>query len=279
MTTQLPTLGVGLGWREEIASNILDHRRYVDWCELISDHFINASEERLAAVRNISRTLPLIPHGLDLSIGSDAPPDDAYINGLAVLVDAVRAPWFTDHLCFTRGGGLNLGQLGPLQFSEEVLEIVERNVRHLRSFIQIPFLLENISYDFVVPGGSMDEATFINETVRRADIGLLLDVTNVFTNAENHGFDARAFIDRLPLDRVVQLHVAGGHQIDGRWVDSHSFPVPPQVLDLTDYVLQRAPVKAILLERDANFPEAFAELCDELGTLRQLMMRSGVALS
>ncbi len=230
MTTQLPVLGVGLGWREEIASSILDHREQVDWCELISDHFINASEERLAAVRGISRTLPLIPHGLDLSIGSDAPPDSAYIKGLAVLVETVRAPWFTDHLCFTRGGGLNLGQLAPLQFSEEVLEVVERNVRHLRSVIQTPFLLENISYDFVVPGGSMDEATFINETVRRADVGLLLDVTNVFTNAENHAFDPRAFIDRLPLDRVVQLHVAGGHQINGRWVDSHSFPVPGSCL-------------------------------------------------
>ena len=111
-------------------------------------------------------------------------------------------------------------------------------------------ILENISYTVALPFGEMTEAGFLREVLDRSDCGLLLDVTNLYANSVNHGFDAREFLDELPLERVVQLHFVGGHWDDGVWIDSHSAATPDEVWNLLEDVLARAPVKAALLERD-----------------------------
>lgn len=272
-TTELPALGVGLGWREEIAASILRHRAGIDWCEVISEHFINVPADRLDRAAELSRQLPLVPHGVDLSIGTDGPLDESYLDGLQTLLEAVDPPWYTDHLCFTRVPGYNLGQLAPLQFSDTIVDIVAAKARQLSARFRRPLLLENITYDFVVPGSHLTEAEFISLVVQEADVGLLLDVTNLFINSSNHGYDAERFLSQLPLERVVQLHIAGGHRVGDRWFDSHSYPVPDEVFALTELVLARAPVKGILLERDANFPDNFGLIIDELARARELFLR------
>lgn len=270
MSNDLPALGVGLGWREAIAPSILNNLDRVDWCELIAEHFIDVAPDRLNYIAEVSTTLPLVPHGVDLSLGTDAPLDDDYLRGLRTLLDAVDAPWHTDHLCFTRVEGFNLGQLGPLQFSDDVVDIVARHATRVKAVCQRPFLLENITYDFVVPGSGLTEAEFIRRVLVKADVGMLLDVTNLVINSTNHRYDAYEFLDTIPLDRVVQLHIAGGYEEQGTLIDSHSHPVPDCVFDLTSYILDRADVSGILLERDTNFPASFSELLDELERARAL---------
>jgi uncharacterized protein (UPF0276 family) len=150
---------------------------------------------------------------------------------------------------------------------------VVRKTGVVTSRIKRPFALENITYYFEVPKGQMTEAEFITRVIEGADIGLLLDVTNVYINSANHGYDPYAFLKAIPLDRVVQLHLAGGILQDGKWVDSHSHPIPEPVFELTDFVVAHAPVKGLLLERDDRFPASFQELADELARMRAIFRR------
>jgi uncharacterized protein len=149
-----------------------------------------------------------------------------------------------------------------------------RNVAEARAAIDVPLVLENIAYLQAVPGSEMSEADFLAEVVERTDCGLLLDVTNLHANAVNHGYDALAYLARLPLERVVQLHFVGGHWERDVLIDSHSRPTPPDVWALVDAVLARAPVRGAVLERDENLPP-FAELVDELEQARALGRRHG----
>ena len=269
-STNLPTLGVGIGWRKEIQREILAHSQHIDWLEIITEHYVGQTEDRFSYLRQLSRSMPVIPHGIDLSIGTDVPVEDEYLEALSGIVEGLDAPWFTDHLCFTRVPGVNVGQLTPLQFSKTNVEIVVRKVKQVKSRIGRPFLLENITYQFKIPGGEMQEAEFLTRVLEEADIGLLLDVTNLFINSSNHGYDPHRFLDALPLERVVQLHVAGGEHYNDRWYDTHSMPVHREVFDLVESVVSRAPVKGILLERDANYPASFQELVDDLCRAREV---------
>jgi uncharacterized protein (UPF0276 family) len=274
MYSTLPYLGVGIGWRNEIATQILDNLDSIDWCEVISEHYLGVPDDHLAQVAGLAKRIPLVPHGVDLSIGTDGPLDEPYVLNLRKLVDAVDAPWFTDHLCFTRVPGYNLGQLAPLPFSEESVAVVAAHAKRVKEICPRPFLLENITYDFVVPGSTMSESEFITRVLLQADVGLLLDVTNLFINSQNHGYDVDTFLNAIPLDRVVQLHMAGGYHNGQKLVDSHSYPVPDSVFDLMAEIVERADVKGILLERDANYPAAFGELVDELARARALLERA-----
>lgn len=272
MTSHIPPLGVGIGWRNEISRSILDNLDKIDWCEVIAEHYIGVPADQLSQIAAVAAKLPIVPHGVDLSIGTDGPLDEVYLAGLKTLIDAVKAPWHTDHLCFTRVPGYNLGQLGPLQFSDDSVEIVARHAAQVKAVCQKPFLLENITYGFVVPGSTLSEAEFIRRVLCTADIGLLLDVTNLLINAENHRYDVDEFLETIPMDRVVQLHMAGGYHDGRKWIDSHSHAVPDAVFDLMEKILARADVKGILLERDANFPQEFAEITDELARARDIFV-------
>lgn len=273
MHSVIPSLGVGLGWRREVAGAIAARPPCVAWCEIIADNFIHATPEQQDPLRNLAGTLPVVPHAVDLSIGTDAPLDEAYLAGLATLVARVDAPWFSDHLCFTQAAGYRLGQLTPLPFSEGAVEVVVRKAKQIKTRISRPFLLENIAYGFRIPYGEMSEAEFITRVLERADTGLLLDLCNVYINAINHRYDPYRFLRSLPLGRVVQIHIAGGELHQGRWIDSHSQAVPDEVFELTEFVLARAPVKGILLERDTNFPASFSALEAELNRAQTLFKK------
>ncbi len=158
----------------------------------------------------------------------------------------------------------------PLPFSDESIEIVANNIRKIKAFIPVPFLMENISYYFSIPGSTMSEAEFISRVVEVADCGLLLDLTNVHTNAINHGYDPFEFLRSLPLERVVEIHVAGGLMMDGVLIDSHSSAVPEAVWDLLRFVLPRSPVKGVVLERDEDVP-SLEELSQELDVARRIL--------
>jgi uncharacterized protein (UPF0276 family) len=266
-------MGIGIGWRREIAQEIMLHKEHIDWCEVIAEHYINVAADKLEQLSNLARTFPIVPHGIDLSIGTDRPVETEYLESLGALVKRVDAPWFTDHLCFTRVEGYSLGQLTPLQFSEKTVEIIVRKIKRIKEEIPKPFLLENITYYFQFPGNEMSEPAFIRRVLEEADIGMLLDLCNLYINSINHGYDPYHFLTSIPLDRVIQVHIAGGHQHHTKWIDSHSYSVHPEVFRLLEYVVSSAPVKGIVLERDDNFPPSFQEVIADLVTAREIFKR------
>jgi uncharacterized protein (UPF0276 family) len=268
----LPALGVGIGFREPFRAELFRHRDRVDFLEVTADHYFDAPEEKRAELELLADHFPIIPHGLDLSLGSAEGVDACYLEAMVDLVARLDPPWWSEHIAFTRAGGVPIGHLAPLPWTCEAVEVIAHNVEQVRRRTPVPLILENITTPLVIPGSEMDEAEFITAVLDRTGCGLLCDVTNLYTNAVNHGLELERVVDRWPWDRVVQLHFAGGHWHNGSLIDSHAHPTPPEVWDVLEAAVARAPVRGIILERDENLPP-FADLLGELGRARAIGRR------
>src|SRR5262249_32565489 len=121
------------------------------------------------------------------------------------------------------------------------------NVERVQRRIEVPLILENITATMIVPESEMDEVEFLTAVLDRTGCGLLCDVTNLYTNAVNLGYDLDDLLARWPWDRVVQLHFAGGHWDDGTLIDSHAHSTPPEVWSVLEAAMSRAPVRGIIL--------------------------------
>ncbi len=259
---RMPNLGIGLGLRRELATQIFASSASIDWLELVPENYMNLGGHARSRLDQAKNKFPLVTHGVNLSIGSTDELNSEYLSQLSQLLDYIDAPWWSDHLCFTSVSGSYLHDLLPLPLSvEAVLPCLafKRARKSAQEMVGRPMLLENISYYMHMPDSHLAETDFICQILSSADCGLLLDVNNVYVNSINLNFDPYKFIDQLPLDRVVQMHIAGHGRSDDLLIDTHGASVIEPVYQLLEYVLQRTEVKAILLERDQNFPD-FAEI-------------------
>ena len=271
---ELPVLGVGIGWRRQIHDDLVEHRNEIDFVELLADDFLDEDGlERLASVNQVHKC---VLHGTRLSLGTAGGLDESHLRALATIISSCAPPWWSDHLAFTRAGGIETDSLQPLWFTSEAVTVVVANVRSAQLRIPDPaLLLENIAYYVEVPGAEMTEAEFITRVLVEADVGMLLDVSNLHVNAANLRYDPYAFLNAIPLERVVQVHLGGSRELHGLLFDSHADPVAEDAWVLLEYVLQRAPVRAVSLERDGSVPP-FRELMDELQRARAIWRRAQI---
>lgn len=260
-------LGMGIGWRPEIAgvvAGLADLR----FCEVIAESIDPAAPPR-GVVELRGRGIPMIAHGVRLSLGSADGLDAHRVAHLAACVDALDAPLAGEHVSFTRAGGRDAGHLLPVPRTREALDVLSRNVAAVQAELDVPLALEPIAALFDWPDDEYSEAEFLTALLDRTGALLLLDLANVHANARNRGTDPRAVLDALPLDRVAYVHVAGGaeHRDDpGVYHDTHTDPVPQPVLDLLDELCDRRLPPAVMLERDGRYPAA-AELAAEFATI------------
>lgn len=267
---EIEKLGVGLGFRERFRADVLLNRDQVDFLEITADHYLDAHDQKLAELDLLRAHFRLVPHSLDLSLGSAEGIDEAYLERLAALVEVVDAPWFSDHVCFTRSGGTAIGHLAPVPYTREALDVFRRNISRVRSVIDRPLVLENISYLMRFPSSEMSEAEFLTRLVEENDCGILLDVTNLYVNSRNFDFCPREFLDSIPIERVVQLHFVGSRRHGKRLIDAHLDRTEDAIWELFRDVADRCEIKGAVLERDGNFPP-FNEIVDELRTAREIM--------
>jgi uncharacterized protein (UPF0276 family) len=271
---EAPALGSGVGFRPQFRAELFAHRDQVDFLEIIADHYLDASREKLDELALLKSHFPLVAHGLDLSIGSAEGLDMRYVEKMATLIERIDPPWWSDHLCFTRAGGVSIGHLASLPYTQEAIDVVARNVEHLRRRIKTPLILENITCVVRIPGGDMDEPAFLSRTLDATGCGWLCDVANMHVNARNFGVDLDAAFERWPWDRLVQIHYAGGREREGVLIDSHDAATSDEVWALYDRIVARAPVKAVILERDERMPP-FGELIDEVARARATLTETG----
>lgn len=260
--------GIGLGLRYKLAKETLEHAPpELRWLEIHPENYMQRGGRFLSVLEQARERFPLATHGLTMGFGAVTPHERKYMEPLRAFLRDVKTPWHSDHLCFCGSGGVMLHDLLPLPFTREAIDTAVARVSEARDQLELPIAVENISY-YAHPGTpEMDEVTFLLEVLERADAKLLLDVNNVFVNSQNHGFDPRAYIDRIPVERVVQIHVAG-HLIrpDGLIIDTHGEAVRDEVFELLDHTLRRTGPVPVLLERDQNFPD-FALLAEEVKRL------------
>lgn len=261
--------GFGLGLRTVYYPEILEAPQPVDWFEIISENFMVPGGRPLAMLDRIRADYPMRMHGVSLSLASTDPLDFDYLRALKRLIARVEPELVSDHLAWTGVRGLNLHDLLPAPLTREALDHCVERARRVQDFLGRRIALENPSTYVSFGADEMSEADFLAELARRADCLLLLDVNNVFVSAFNHGFDAKDYLDRIPKERVAQIHVAGHSDLGTHKIDTHDHPVCGDVWSLFSYVRQRfGPVPA-MIERDDRFPP-FSELLDELRHMRQL---------
>jgi len=269
---KLPVLGIGLGLRRELALDTFEHPDRVDWLEFVPENYMGLGGRCREVLEQAGQRFPLISHGVNLSIGSTDDLNGEYLKSLKALIEAVNSAWWSDHLCFTSVGGIYTHDLLPLPFSREAIEHIVERVKRVQDYVGRPFLLENISFYMYMPGGELSEAQFMCEILEKADCGLLLDVNNVYVNSVNLGFDPVEYLNQLPLERTVQIHVAGHKRGGEMLIDTHGAAIIEPVYELLEYVLGRTKVKAVMIERDQNFPE-FGELVGELDIIHEIAQR------
>ncbi|MDJ0648173.1 MAG: DUF692 domain-containing protein [Xenococcaceae cyanobacterium MO_188.B19] len=266
-------LGIGIGYREQFKSELFLNKETVDFLEIIGDRYLDSNQYFQEELELLTANFPLIPHFINLSLGSAEGIDTDYLKKLAKLINKINPPWWSEHLCFSKAGGIDIGHLSPLPHTKEAIDIICRNIKQVQSYIDTPLILENITYMVEIPGGEMTEAQFIGEIAEKTNCGLLLDITNLYINSTNHGYDIDQFLSQLPLERVVQLHFVGGYSHDGILIDSHSEATPLEVWQLMEKVVSITNINGVILERDENIPP-FTELLKELDRARSILVSS-----
>jgi uncharacterized protein (UPF0276 family) len=269
-------LGFGVGLRAPHHGWVLDQLDGglgVDWLEVISENYLDSGGFPRHVLDRVAERYPVVLHGVSMSIGSVDPLDFDYLAKLRRLADAVGAAWVSDHICWTGVAGVNTHDLLPVPFTEEALAHMAERVRMVQDVLERPLVLENPSSYVGFTASTMPEEEFVARLVTEADCALLLDVNNLYVSAVNHGTDPHAYLAALPLDRVVQIHLAGHTDAGTHLVDTHDGPVAPLVWDLYAAVLARTGPVSTLLEWDDRLP-SFPDLVRHLGPARQLAERA-----
>jgi uncharacterized protein (UPF0276 family) len=251
--------GVGLGWRPEIAGFVAELDG-LGFTEVIAESVHGTLPPPLAALRD--RGVPVIPHGVKLSLGGAEPVDPHRVEHFAAAAALTGAPLVSEHIAFVRAGGMEAGHLLPLPRSREAVDALVANVKIVQAALDVPIALEPIATLVEWPDDELTEAQFLAEILDRTGALLLLDIANVYANAVNRREDPFDLLDAIPWERVAYMHVAGGEVVDGLYHDTHVHGVPEEVLDL----VKSLQPPAVMLERDGRYPPA-AELRAELDAI------------
>ena len=277
MQSKEHSLGFGLGLRPAHYTAILDSQPAVDWFEVLTENYLVGGGRPLHYLDAIRARYPVVMHGVSMSIGSTEPLDLAYLDSVRELAHRCEPKWISDHLCWTGTAGHNLHDLLPLPYTQAALEHLAPRIAAVQERLGRPLVLENVSSYVSYTESAISEWEFLGELVRRTGCRLLLDINNVYVSSRNHGFDARAFIDGVPLEAVQQFHLAGHLDLGRHVIDTHDAPVCEAVWELYAYALNRFGEVATLLERDDHIPpldELVAELERARTTARATLVRA-----
>ena len=263
-----PRLGYGVGLRAEHYEHVLDERPAVDWCEALTENYLDTGGRPLHVLEQVRRDHPVVLHGVALSIGGTDPLDRAYLASLRGLIDRIAPALVTDHLCWTGVDGRRLHDLLPLPYTEETLHHVATRVRRVQDALGRRIALENPSTYVAFRHSTMAEWEFLAALAEDADCGILLDVNNVHVSARNLGFDPQAYLAAIPADRVAYMHLAGFSERGDFLFDTHDAPVHEDVWALYRRACTLLGARSTLIEWDAKLP-SFARLHDEAARARR----------
>jgi uncharacterized protein (UPF0276 family) len=264
---------VGIGFRLPIAGWICDNLNLFDVLEITVDHYINGGDGTRAIFKDLVGRIPMVAHSVGLSIGTDAPLDEAYLEQVARSINDLKMPSYSEHLAWTKTPEIDLANLLPVPKTEAVAESIIEKVRFVQSYVGVPFSLENISYLFDFPDSQFTDAEFFNLISRSTGVEMLLDIENLYLNSLNHRFEPREFLGALPPAIVTGIHVAGGPVVcrdyltQPVWIDAHSDQVPQPVFDLLDDVLAEHRPATVVLERDEAL-ERVDEIAQDIERIR-----------
>jgi uncharacterized protein len=245
---------IGLAYGPGIPEFAQAHSDLVDYVEMPFEQLRHAP-----ALGAVQQTVPVVLHCASMSVAGFLPPSEATVEAIAREAERTQTPWIGEHLAFVSADGIaeeadrdtaptNLTFTVCPQLSEETVERVVENLAQLRPRFPVPLILENSPQYYAVPGSTMNMVDFINEVAAQGDVNLLLDLSHLLITSVNTGVDPYKEIDRLPLERVVEIHVSGMSMQSGIMWDDHATPAPDDVFGLLERALKRARPRALTIE-------------------------------
>ncbi len=273
-------LGVGVGLRVPHYPEIFAREtKAVDFFEIISENFMVESGPALLNLGRVLERYPVVQHGVSMSIASAEPLDREYLARLKALTRLTKTPWVSDHLCWTRGNGHNYHDLLPIPYTSEYARYIAEKARIVQDYLELPFALENLSSYVAFDSSTMPEWEFYSEVVERAGIYMMLDVNNIYVSSVNHLFDPFDYLRALPLERVIQVHVAGHTTLaNGLLLDTHDHPVRDEVWSLYRAVHQQTGGVSTILEWDDHFL-SFEETVAQTAPAREIRLEPANVVS
>ncbi len=266
----LPNLGLGVGLRNKHFNYLLHNPAQVDWFEIISENFMDDFGFARHVLMHVRKQVPVVMHGVSLSVGSTDPINFKYLDKLKALAEVIEPAWISDHLCWTGVAYTNTHDLLPMPMTHESLTHVCERVMRIQDYLNRPLILENPSTYLQFKASTISEWGFLSSLATTTGCGLLLDVNNVFVSANNHGFSAANYINNLAHEHIVQMHIAGPTDCGDLLIDTHDQPVPSEVWKLYAQAQQLTGGVSTLLEWDAKIPD-YPDLLIELYKAREVL--------
>lgn len=245
--------GAGIGLRAPHIPEILEQEPAIPWLELLADNHLHPAGPAPTLAAVLER-YPATLHCVAMNLGGTAPLDRDYFRALRRLAEQARAPWVSDHLCFTAVGAVHHHDLLPLPWTEEALSHLCERVARAQDRLGTRLLVENVSAYLGYAHSTLSEPEFLGALVESTGCGLLVDVNNLYVNQVNRGVDARDWLAAIPDEGVVEAHLAGHEAREGLLVDTHGAPVAPAVWDLYRHFDRCFPGVPVLMEWDNGIP-------------------------
>jgi uncharacterized protein (UPF0276 family) len=248
----------GIGLRACHHEEVLRTLPAIAWFEAHSENYFSPGGELPRILERIRERYPLSLHGVGLGLGNVDPLDVAHLAALRRLVDRYQPALVSEHVCWGAIGGRFTNDLIPMPYTEEALWHLVARVRVVQEALGRQILVENVSSYLQFRDAQFTEWDFLAALAAEAGCAILLDVNNVYVSAMNHGFDARAYLEAIPVAAVKEMHLAG-HSInhcEGREIriDTHGTPVCDAVWDLYRFAARRFEGAPALIEWDTDIP-------------------------
>lgn len=266
----IESAGFGLGLRQKHVKQIIKNTpKEINWFEIISENYLNSESEKRLEIEKIRQDYPFVMHGVSMSIGSTDEIDINYLQQLKELANWLSPEIISDHICWTGINNFNSHDLLPVPYTEESLKNMINKIQQVQDFLGRKIALENPSTYLEFDGSTIPEWEYIKYVAEEADCDLLLDINNVYVNCFNHKYNSKQYINHLPEERIVQIHLAGHKNCGTHIIDTHSDHINDDVLDLYQYTINKIGARNSMIEWDADIPE-FEILIDELNKVRKI---------
>jgi len=195
-----------------------------------------------------------IIHSVGRPVGGTLAPEPAELDLLRDMVTHLNAPWVSDHLSFNQISEFATGFFLPPRQTLAGVENAAAAIRRLEAALMVPIAVET-GVSYLRPReDELPDGEFMARVAEMANCGVLLDLHNVYCNSVNRRQPLDEFLTQLPLERVWEVHLAGGFEMDGFYLDAHSGPIPEPLLKIVEEVIPRLPnLKAIVFEIFPSF--------------------------
>ena len=266
---------VGVGFRKDFAEEFLKGKDLAPaFLEVAPENWMGIGGYWKKVFNKVAEQYPIYSHGLSLSIGSPEELDWGFLKKVKSFLQEYNIKIYSEHLSYSKCDNAHLYDLLPVPFRWDAIKHISERIKSVQDFLERKIAIEIVSY-YTPVAAEMSEVEFISSIVKEADCNLLLDVNNIYINGFNHQYDTKEFIEKLPLDKVEYIHMAGHEQVaPDLIIDTHGEPIIDPVYELFDFTVQKLPQKVpVLLERDFNIPE-LKELQYELNRLENICTRT-----